>query len=88
MRDDDDDDTPPLLPINRQIAEAWSMLADGWGAIDWQSLPWVAQWIGVTDVEALVSGLMTIKTARRPDDRSSADSRMPASYDDYDEDDS
>jgi hypothetical protein len=44
---------------------AWRLLATGMGGWDWQGLPVVVELLGVTDIEALIERLQTIKTYRR-----------------------
>lgn len=58
----------PLTPINALVAEAWAMLSNGMGGLDWKALPFVVQWLHVDDIELLVQGLMTIKTHRKASD--------------------
>jgi hypothetical protein len=38
------------------------MLSNGSGGIDWQGLPLAVEMYGVDDVEALIEGLLVVKT--------------------------
>lgn len=40
----------------------WNLLSDGNGGLDFAGLPLVVEWLGITDVDALLSRLSVIKT--------------------------
>jgi hypothetical protein len=42
------------------------MLSNGSGGIDWQGLPLAVEMFGIDDVEALIDGLLVVKT-HKPD---------------------
>lgn len=43
---------------------AWNLLADGNGGVHWQGLELVAGWLGITDLEGLMTRLEIIKGHR------------------------
>lgn len=45
------------------------MLSTRMGSIDWAGLPWVADLLGVQDLDALVRHLMTIKFHKPPTEK-------------------
>lgn len=46
--------------------QAWNLLANGSGGLDWGGLDFVAELLGVRDVEALVHRLGVIKLHKPP----------------------
>lgn len=48
------------------VIRTWNLLANGSGGVDWAGLPYAVALFGVTDVEGLMHGLMTIKTHKPP----------------------
>lgn len=49
--------------------QAWLLLKDGMGGLDWAGLPYVVAHLGVQDVPALIDALHTIKTYSPPKDK-------------------
>lgn len=45
---------------------AWNLLANGSGGIDWTGLDFVAEFLGVQDIELLVTRLAVIKLHKPP----------------------
>ncbi len=43
----------------------FNLLANGMGGIDWQGLPLVCGWLGISDVEGLMERLAVIKLHRK-----------------------
>lgn len=46
--------------------EAWALLGNGMGGIEWSGLPLVAAVLGVGDIERLVHALRVIRTHQPP----------------------
>lgn len=46
------------------VWQAWRVLSNGMGAIDWAGLPLVVEMLQPPDVEAFVGGLMQVKVNR------------------------
>ena len=44
----------------------FNLLANGMGGLDWQGLPLACGWLGITDVDGLMSRLQQIKLHRKP----------------------
>jgi hypothetical protein len=55
---------PPPAPtvLSLLVSRCWNMLHNGSGGIDWQGLPLAVEMFGVDDVEALIEGLLVVKT--------------------------
>ena len=53
-------------PLSQAVSRCWNMLSNGTGGIDWQGLPLAVEMFGVDDVEALIEGLLVVKT-HKPD---------------------
>lgn len=45
---------------------AWNLLGNGMGGIDWAGLPYVAAWLGITNVDGLMQRLSVIKHHKPP----------------------
>ena len=55
----------PDQPHDPQLSlhlQAWALLKNGMGGLDWAGLPYVVTHLGITDVPALIDALKTIKT--------------------------
>jgi hypothetical protein len=62
-----DGDTPPEPTDSDSLAiRAWNALHNGQGGIDWAGLPLVVAWLGVQDLDSLLTRLLVIKTHERP----------------------
>ena len=48
--------------------QAFTLLKNGMGGLDWAGLPYVVAHLGVQDVPALIEALHTIKTSSPPKD--------------------
>jgi hypothetical protein len=48
--------------------QAFTLLKNGMGGLDWAGLPYVVAHLGVQDVPALIDALHTIKTYSPPKD--------------------
>lgn len=48
--------------------QAFTLLKNGMGGLDWAGLPYVVAHLGVQDVPALIEALHTIKTYSPPKD--------------------
>lgn len=48
--------------------QAFTLLKNGMGGLDWAGLPYVVEHLGVQDVPALIDALHTIKTYSPPKD--------------------
>jgi hypothetical protein len=48
--------------LDRQAIQAWNALANGSGGLDWAGLPLIVELLGVSDVEALLTRLLVIKS--------------------------
>ena len=46
--------------------QAFTLLKNGMGGVDWAGLPFVVEHLGVQDVPALIEALHTIKTYSPP----------------------
>lgn len=46
--------------------QAFTLLKNGMGGVDWAGLPFVVEHLGVQDVPALIDALHTIKTYSPP----------------------
>jgi hypothetical protein len=46
--------------------EAWGLLSNGMGGLDWSGLEAVVALLGIADVEGLINRLKTIKLHRPP----------------------
>jgi len=58
---------PPVpTPASQSVIRSWNMLSNGSGGIDWQGLPLAVEMFGIDDVEALIDGLLVVKT-HKPD---------------------
>jgi hypothetical protein len=57
---------PEPTPDSSIVARCWNMLSNGSGGLDWQGLPLAVEMYSVDDVEALIEGLLVIKT-HKPD---------------------
>lgn len=44
--------------------QAHNLLANGMGGIDWAGLPYACAWLGIDDVDGLMTRLLVIKTHR------------------------
>lgn len=55
---------PAPTPLSQVVARCWNMLSNGSGGIDWQGLPLAVELFGIEDVEALIEGLLVVKTHR------------------------
>lgn len=44
------------------------MLANGMGGIDWSGLPLVCEWLGITDIEGLLSRIAVMRAHKPPKD--------------------
>jgi hypothetical protein len=54
----------PVSAANAYAIHVWNLLADRNGSFDWGGLPFVAELLGIADVEALVDALLVIKLHR------------------------
>jgi len=52
----------PLSDENAAAIKAWNLLSNGMGGIDWAGLGFVAELLGVSDLEALADALLCIRT--------------------------
>jgi hypothetical protein len=52
----------PITAANVLAIQVWNHLADRNGSIDWAGLPFIAELLGVDDIESLVDALLVIKT--------------------------
>lgn len=58
---------PPSASHDEALAiRAWNLLADGNGGVHWQGLEIVACWLGIADIDGLLTRLEAIKTHRPP----------------------
>jgi hypothetical protein len=58
---------PPQLDAEDHAAlRAWNLLGNGMGGIDWAGLPYVAAWLGITNVDGLMQRLSVIKHHKPP----------------------
>ena len=66
----DGEEAQPALvledPFLRLVPQAWALLANGMGGIDWAGLPVVAAHLGIDDTHRLIDCLYTMKT-HQPD---------------------
>ena len=51
---------------DRVAQRVYALLSNGMGGVDWAGLPFVVQWLGVHDVDALMDRLYVLKTHRPP----------------------
>ena len=57
------------MTADQSIAlQAFTLLKNGMGGLDWAGLPFVVAHLGVQDVPALIDALHTIKTYSPPKD--------------------
>ena len=61
---EEDSATPLLAELHLQ---AWALLKNGMGGLDWAGLPWVMEHLGLNDATALIDDLRTIKTYQPPE---------------------
>ena len=55
--------------------QAYNMLADGNGAINWAGLPLIAAYLGIQHIEPLMHRLTLIKLHRPPEEPGAGDAR-------------
>ena len=60
------EDKPQPSAHDALALEAWALLGNGMGGIDWAGLPLVAALLGVSDVERLVHALRVLRTHQPP----------------------
>lgn len=60
-------DPPEPNDEERQAVQAWNLMADRNGHIDWSALPIARALYGITDEAGLVERLLVIKLHRTPD---------------------
>lgn len=60
------EEPPQATPLELLYLEAFAYLSNGMGGIDWAGLPIVAETLGLSDTEALMHALKTIKTYAPP----------------------
>ena len=53
-------------PLASLHLEAWALLKNGTGGMDWAGLPYVIEHLGLTDADVLIEALKTIKTYTPP----------------------
>lgn len=46
-----------------------NLLANGMGGIDWAGLPFVVEWLGVSDLQGLMQRLSILLSYRKPSER-------------------
>lgn len=61
------EDPPRATAADEQAIAVWNALADRNGGIQWGGLPFMAELLGVDDLEGLVVRLVTIKLHRPPE---------------------
>lgn len=44
-------------------------MANGMGGVDWQALPLLCGWLGITDVQGLMQRLVVMRMYRKPNER-------------------
>lgn len=47
--------------------KAWNLLSNGQGGLDWAGLPLVAEFLGITDMDMLMTRLSVIKSYKKPE---------------------
>jgi hypothetical protein len=48
----------PVPDESRQALLAWNLMG---GTIDWQALPWVADYLGIDDLDAAILDMIVIR---------------------------
>lgn len=61
---------PARSDADRITIKAWNMLTNGMGGIDYAGLPLVAAWLGIDDMDDLMTRLLTVKTHKKPEGES------------------
>lgn len=56
--------SPEQNPEHTLVIQAWNMVSDGTGSVDWAGVPIVAAMLGIEDLETFIRRLMTIKHHR------------------------
>ena len=51
----------PLSKDDMDAINAWRLLGNGMGGIDWSGMPWAIEFLEVTDVLGLITRLHAIK---------------------------
>jgi hypothetical protein len=54
-------------PPDQLAIEAWNLLSNGQGGIDWSGMPTVVAYLGIHDVEDLIHRLRVIKQHKPPE---------------------
>jgi hypothetical protein len=52
----------PVPDESRPALLAWNLMG---GAIDWQALPWVADYLGIDDLDAAILDMIVIRDDKR-----------------------
>lgn len=45
----------------------YGLAANGMGGIDWQALPMLCRWLGISDIDGLIHRLTVIRLHRKPE---------------------
>ncbi len=61
------EEPPDADSLQRLHIQAWALLKNGMGGLDWAGLPYAVEHLGLEDVPALIDALQTIKTYQKPD---------------------
>lgn len=59
------DEGTPIDPLQLQAIDAWNLLNNGMGGLDWAGLPIVCEYLGTDDPEGLIDRLGVIKQHQR-----------------------
>jgi hypothetical protein len=59
---------PEISPLQYMHVQAFELLRNGMGGIDWAGLPYVVEHLGLEDVPALIDAVHTIKKFNPPKD--------------------
>ncbi len=61
------EEPPDADSLQHLHLQAWALLKNGMGGLDWAGLPYVTEHLGLQDVSALIDALQTIKTYQKPE---------------------
>ncbi len=60
------DDIPPPSDMDYIAVRLGNLLGAGKGSLDWQGLPFLAAYFGITDIDGLMVRLITLANYRPP----------------------